>query len=292
MPILFRDEVLDRLERSTAYLIFDRIFNWLGGVGELLLIAYGVRVWWESDGAEVTGFFWLKLLLLGIALLLVKSIKDSILAWAGIAPPDYPKSPEPILPVMKGIIDAQYRGDRIQERGIRVDELLEENHAKFLRLKPCIASGSAPESGRPRPFVYWMKWILVLPAAIGACVGIIIFTVVIDAFVSISDLWIQFFGGLLCPVVFVLAGTMTAPAYRRIISICLTIVVALFSVYVAIWTIDKLETRWELVWMIILRLVGIAGAIGVCYAFRTEKQEQSVKINQVMARSTTSGRPC
>lgn len=50
MPILLRDDVLDILERSRAYLIFDRIFNWIGGIGELLLIAYGVRVGWESDG--------------------------------------------------------------------------------------------------------------------------------------------------------------------------------------------------------------------------------------------------
>jgi len=75
---------------------------------------------------------------LGIGLVFVRAVTNWVLAWAGIAPPDYDRwfGPKQIPlddPRMKAIIDAQQRGERIRQRGVRVDEMLEENEAKFKR---------------------------------------------------------------------------------------------------------------------------------------------------------------
>jgi hypothetical protein len=137
---IFTENRLEQLERSKAYLVADIIFNWIGGVGELLLLAYAIR-WWHRY-AEGLGFdpkfsFSMKVLLLSAVLISVKDVKNYLLAWVGIAPPDYekcfgPKQLDVGSPHMRLILDAQQRAARIRERGIRVHQLLAENEAAFL----------------------------------------------------------------------------------------------------------------------------------------------------------------
>lgn len=138
---LLSDNALEKLERARTYLVVDIIFNWIGGAGEFLLLVYVIFVWHRSSENLSFGsrfWFWSKVLFLSVILLSVRSIKDEVLAWAGIAPPDYLKwfgpHQEPCgLPGMQVIIDAQQRGTRISHRGIRVDQLLAENEAIFQR---------------------------------------------------------------------------------------------------------------------------------------------------------------
>jgi hypothetical protein len=140
--ISLSDDGLEKLERSRVYLVVDIIFNWIGGVGELLLLAYSIR-WWhrysEGLGFDLRFWFWLKVLLLSIVLISIRWMKDQVLAWMEIAPPNYEKwfRPKQIEvhgdPDIRLIVDAQYRATRIRERGMRVDQLLAENEAIFLR---------------------------------------------------------------------------------------------------------------------------------------------------------------
>jgi hypothetical protein len=135
------DDRLEKLEGSRTYLAVDIIFNWIGGLGLILLLAYSIR-WWHRDSAGL-GFdpkfwFWLKVLLLGLVLISVTWIKDHVPARIDIAPPDYgkwlgKKQSEVGSPEMRLILDAQQRAARIRERGIQVDKLLAENEAIFLR---------------------------------------------------------------------------------------------------------------------------------------------------------------
>lgn len=127
MPALFRDEILEGIEHSRAYRIVDVIFDRIGGVGELVLVVYLIRVTWWHHPVGITGFFWLKIFLLAVGLLLIKEVKNTVAAWAGIAPPHYDKPYDSISPGMQVILDAQRRAERIRKRGIRVDEMLDEN---------------------------------------------------------------------------------------------------------------------------------------------------------------------
>lgn len=88
----------------------------------------------------------------------------------------------------------------------------------------------------------WVKWILVLPAAIGAYVGVQIVVAVSGEITGLWTLLTQFIGALVCPIAFVEAGAITAPAYRHITSICLTIVLAIYSTAVVTcmsWNVDS-----------------------------------------------------
>ena len=42
---LLRDDALEKLERSRAYLVVGFIFGWIEGVGVLLLATYSIH-WW------------------------------------------------------------------------------------------------------------------------------------------------------------------------------------------------------------------------------------------------------
>jgi hypothetical protein len=143
---LLSDNTIERLERSKAYLIFDWTSNWIfEGVGGLLLFACSIHWWnrYSERGPDPRFYFWLKVLLLSIALFSVKWAKDEILAWMGIAPPDQKWIDEKLFgkqldmagidPTMDLIIQMQYRATRIRQRGIRVDQLLVENEAIFRR---------------------------------------------------------------------------------------------------------------------------------------------------------------
>jgi hypothetical protein len=137
MPALLRDDILEKLERSRAYLIVDIVFNWIGGIGELLLVLFVFWTTW-THGPWPHWKQWMELVGLGIVLLCIRGIKDYVLAWAGFAPPDYsrwfgPKQIDVGSSNMRRIRDAQERAARIRERGIRLDEMLEENEAKFER---------------------------------------------------------------------------------------------------------------------------------------------------------------
>ena len=139
---LLSDDALEKLEHSRAYLVVDFIFGWIDGVGGLLLLAYLIHGWNRDSelGPDPTFYFWLKVLLLSIALFSVKWAKDEILAWMGIAPPNDKEwfGPKQIDlagfdPTMDLILAEQQRATRIRKRGIRVDQLLAENEAIFLR---------------------------------------------------------------------------------------------------------------------------------------------------------------
>jgi hypothetical protein len=137
MRVLLSDKKLDQFEQSKPYMLFDFVFNWTGGIGELLLLVYILWSYWYDDH-NINQKFWLKVGLLAIALLGIRYVKDAFLSWAGIAPPDYSKWSKPgrsttILPDMAEIMEAQERANRIRERGVLVEKLLGENAARFER---------------------------------------------------------------------------------------------------------------------------------------------------------------
>ncbi|HYW65874.1 MAG TPA: hypothetical protein VFB10_04155 [Candidatus Dormibacteraeota bacterium] len=132
---LLSDHQLEKVESSKAYLAVDLVFNWIGYIGELLLLLYLINYWRRLPG---TFWFWMKAFLLSVILMFISTIKDEVFAWAGIAPPDHfkwfgPRQEPSRSPGMDVILNAQNRGSRILARGIRVARLLDENEAIFRR---------------------------------------------------------------------------------------------------------------------------------------------------------------
>jgi hypothetical protein len=148
---LLSEEALEQLECSKAYLVADFVLNWIGAVGELILITYGVH-WWRRYSEDGPGFdpqflFWLKMLLMSVGLLSIRWMKDAMFAWLGASPPNYgdrfgPKQIQVGSPEMRLILEAQSRANRIRERGHRVDQLLAHSE------KRCSEQLKKVEAGR------------------------------------------------------------------------------------------------------------------------------------------------
>jgi hypothetical protein len=138
MPALLRDDILEKVEQSRFYLLADIVFEWIGVVGWLAFVLD--ILWWEWTDSR-NGRVGLEVFGLGVGLISIRAITNWVSAWAGIAPPDYGRwfgqKQMPINdPDMKAIQDAQQRAERIRRRGIKVDEMLEENKSKFERRHP------------------------------------------------------------------------------------------------------------------------------------------------------------
>jgi hypothetical protein len=120
MPVVTNHDWLDRIERSRLYMIFDPMFNWIGGIGTILLIAYGFWAYWASE-PKPSRVFWLKIGAAGLILISADGPKDLLMARIGLAPPDYslwfgPRQ-HAVDEGMMTIIESQNRGTRITARG-------------------------------------------------------------------------------------------------------------------------------------------------------------------------------
>lgn len=122
---------------------------------------------------------------------------------------------------------------------------------------------------------HWLKWILVLPAAIGAFVGVQILVVAGSLFLDSGSGYAQFASALLCPAAFVSAGSRVAPVYRHITAICLTILVAILSTAIVTKVVmDRHETRSGLAWLVICGVAGIVVCVFECHSFNEEEPAQ------------------
>lgn len=125
------------------------------------------------------------------------------------------------------------------------------------------------------PWVYWLRWVALLPAAFAAYfVAQLIYALIQTVFTNESDWWIQLANSAIGPAAFVYYGTLTAPSHRVQTAIGLSIVIC--SIQISIVTLSALTTRqfgWPFVWLCVCVVVGIAAAIGVCTHFLKEEKE-------------------
>jgi hypothetical protein len=131
----------------------------------------------------------------------------------------------------------------------------------------------------------WFKWVLVLPAAVGAYAATQILLVIGSVFFpgSFGDIWTQFIGSILCPIAFVWAGAKTAPAHRFITGMVLTVLLTIAYTIAVVLTVSKHthDTAW-ICWLITCDAVGLAGAIGACLGLRKEEDAiQKASIREV-----------
>ena len=121
----------------------------------------------------------------------------------------------------------------------------------------------------------WLKWILVLPAAIGAYVGVQLLVILGSLILGTGELITQFVGAVLCPIAFVSAGSRVAPLYRLLTSVCLTVLVAIYSAVVTTWAFfGKVPyTKSDLTWFIVCGVAGIVACIFQCHGFYLEERK-------------------
>jgi len=120
------------------------------------------------------------------------------------------------------------------------------------------------------------RWIAVLPVAAGAYVGIQVVVWLLSEMspgFAGTDLWSQLVNSVAGPYCLVLAGAKTAPRYRFMAAMILTLLHAIGSITVTGWAVLHPErTSYSLVWVIIACILGICATVGACVQIRSDKK--------------------
>jgi len=120
-----------------------------------------------------------------------------------------------------------------------------------------------------------MRWIAVLPAALGAFVGvqiaIIVISLVQSGFNEGPDYWAQFANSVAGTYFLVWAGAKTAPRHRYVTALALAVLYGIFTGAVFTLAIERglyqSAYRW---WDILCYVAGIISAIVACVHIRFE----------------------
>lgn len=143
-------------------------------------------------------------------------------------------------------------------------------------IAPDLPMNAIQRSGTPT----WLRWALVLPAAIAAYLGIQVLVALGNSFTGLPDVvetfYSQFVNSVAGPVAFVLAGAYVAPKSRFGVALALTLLHAITTatvVTIALTTGRHSTPSWALVGACAL---GIVATIVACYLlYQTEHGHQS-----------------
>ena len=140
----------------------------------------------------------------------------------------------------------------------------------------------------------WLRWLLVLPAALGACVGIQI-VVIFGNLITWPDsipfrkFFIEIINSIAANYCFVIIGAKTAPKHRFVVGVILATAYTVFGITVAATFLiiggSPYLTWWPIpitsvVLLLIVGIVGIIAAIGACIQLhRTELAERSPELS-------------
>lgn len=131
-------------------------------------------------------------------------------------------------------------------------------------------------SENQNPVWDWLRWLAVLPAAIGAYFAIQIAVGLVMVFENglddRPDYKSQFICSVVAPYVLVLAGAKTAPKFRFVTALTLTVLHALFSGAIValamVWGMSQSDSLW---WLILSEVIGIITSIAACIQMRKEE---------------------
>jgi uncharacterized membrane protein HdeD (DUF308 family) len=127
------------------------------------------------------------------------------------------------------------------------------------------------------PVWEWLRWLAVLPAAIGAYFAVQIAVGIAMGFVNgfddRPDYQSQFISSIVGPYFLVLAGAKTAPTFRFVTALTLTVLHATFNgSLVTLAIVQDLRQSFSLWWLILCGVVGIIASIVACVQMRKEEE--------------------
>jgi hypothetical protein len=132
----------------------------------------------------------------------------------------------------------------------------------------------------------WLRWILVLPAAIGGWIGIQIGIILVSGIIDIA--WfgglggandthlVQFLNTIASAWAFVFAGAKTAPSNRGATALCLTALFILgsFGVIFLAQGIESGKEFWGTEWSLICGIASALTMLIMCYEIRREEKQE------------------
>jgi uncharacterized membrane protein HdeD (DUF308 family) len=129
----------------------------------------------------------------------------------------------------------------------------------------------------------WLRWLAVLPAAIGAYFAVQIAVGIAMVFVNglddRPDYQSQFIASIVGPYFLVLAGAKTAPTFRFVTALALTVLHAVFNGSVATLVIGQgMRQSFSLWWLILTGVVGIIASIVACIQIRKQEDTAVIRV--------------
>jgi hypothetical protein len=120
-----------------------------------------------------------------------------------------------------------------------------------------------------------LRWIAVLPAAIGAYLGIQVVVAIGNSFSgypeSLINVWCQLINSIAGPYCFVLAGAKTAPFHRFITAVVLTMLYSLANgVLLTLVLTSQRQFSTPLWWFVTSLIIGLVAAIVACVQLQAE----------------------
>ncbi len=134
-----------------------------------------------------------------------------------------------------------------------------------------------PETSENQNSVWdWLRWVAVLPAAIGAYFGVQIAVGLVMVFENglddSPDYKSQFICSIVGPYFLVLAGSKTAPKFRFVTALTLTVLHAIYSgalvTLLMVRGVSQSVSPW---WLILSGVIGIIASIVACIQMRKEE---------------------
>ena len=131
-------------------------------------------------------------------------------------------------------------------------------------------SPTVPEKRRSA-LVPVLRWVAVLPAALGAWIGIQLLIILANAMVTPrwSDWWLQLINSAASSYAFVYAGSATAPKHNFIVGIVVAILYGIFMV-VIITAGFFIKTSDPLWWLVLSGVISLVAAIAAVVKLREE----------------------
>jgi Kef-type K+ transport system membrane component KefB len=138
------------------------------------------------------------------------------------------------------------------------------------------------ETVRPRTKTI-LRWMAVLPAAIGAYIGVALLTLIFHYLNGDFEFFGQLASAVLSPIAFVYAGARTAPTHHFTTAITLTvlhavILAAMFGFIAYSLFILKMTFKNPVWWDTTRAAIGVAVTIAACVAIaREERDSESIR---------------
>jgi len=132
----------------------------------------------------------------------------------------------------------------------------------------------------------WLRWILILPSAIGAYFGIQIFVAIGNSFSPGPELLINIFCQLVNsvagPYCLVLAGAKTAPSNRLVVAIILTVIHAITNgAIVTIGVISGNYSAGYIAWVIVGCILGLSATIVCSLQFKDDEFSENNNADEI-----------
>ena len=112
-----------------------------------------------------------------------------------------------------------------------------------------------------------LRWILILPAAALAAVLanlLVIFWEWSSLFIPMSPRWVQFASSIIGGYAFVFVGAIVAPTQKKVVSIVLALLFAIYAVAVVVFTIRIGPGSDPLWWVIVCLVAATVAATVAC----------------------------